>query len=285
MLSFWLARRLAMPPASRERAPCCWPMVPRTTGASIPSNELLAPWPSPANLPTAPASADWSRSPTSDESICDPFSISEVSLPAPTMLAKLPSVSLAALRRRRAFALRRVSVATPLNTASSAGTAALMAVCTRLRSRPRAEASARSYQVRNCMISETRLVAMGLSLPVTVTRSNLENTPSNSIRPWSADINRGGATPNFASTVEAGIGNSPECASEDHLNRIRVFPESWCRERRDKSATKLKVTSDEISHRDVEIATLQRGSEDEQRPFCVAGGDRNPGMTSSPRHR
>src|SRR5262245_66580530 len=77
MLSFWLERRLVMPPASRERVPCCWPMVPMTIGASIPSNDPLAVWPSPAYLPTAPASAVWSRPPSSDESISDPFSISE----------------------------------------------------------------------------------------------------------------------------------------------------------------------------------------------------------------
>src|SRR5215831_8674333 len=35
MLSFWLASRFAMPPASKERVPCCWPMVPMTIGASI----------------------------------------------------------------------------------------------------------------------------------------------------------------------------------------------------------------------------------------------------------
>src|SRR5262249_3284895 len=77
MLSFWLERRVAIPPTSRERVPCCWPMVPMTTGASIPSNDPLALWPSPAYLPIAPASAVWSRPPSSDERSCDAFSISE----------------------------------------------------------------------------------------------------------------------------------------------------------------------------------------------------------------
>src|SRR5262245_28127812 len=88
---------LAMPFASRERVLCCWPMVPMTIGASIPSNDPLAFWPSPAYLPIAPASAVWSRPPSSDESICDPFSMSEDRPAAAIVLAKLPRVPLCCL--------------------------------------------------------------------------------------------------------------------------------------------------------------------------------------------
>src|SRR5215813_8902568 len=57
MLPFWLARKLAILPGSRRVVPCCCVIVPRTTGASIPSSDPVAPWPIPVNLPIAPASA------------------------------------------------------------------------------------------------------------------------------------------------------------------------------------------------------------------------------------
>ena len=46
-----------MPLALRDCVPCCLAIVPMTTGASSPSNDPLAPWLSPVNLLTAPASA------------------------------------------------------------------------------------------------------------------------------------------------------------------------------------------------------------------------------------
>src|SRR5262245_56234295 len=163
MLSFWLERRLVMPPASRERVPCCWPMVPMTIGASIPSNDPLAVWPSPAYLPTAPASAVWSRPPSSDESICDPFSISEDWPEAPIMLAKLPRAPVCCFTASTSFCAPPGCVATPQSPASSPGTAAPIAVCVLLRSSPSAEAMRPIISgVRNCVMSETRLTAMGL---------------------------------------------------------------------------------------------------------------------------
>src|SRR5215471_16129629 len=165
MLSFWLERRLVMAPASSERVPCCWPIAPMTTGASIPSNDPLALWPSPAYLPTAPASAVWFRPPSSDESICDPFSMSEDWPEAPSMLAKLPRALVCCLTASTSFCAPPGCVATPQRPASSPGIAAPIALCVLVRSRPSADAMRPIISgVRNCMMSETRLTAMGLPL-------------------------------------------------------------------------------------------------------------------------
>ena len=138
------------------------------------SNELLGPWPSPANLPTAPASAVWSRPPSSDASICDPFSMSEVWPPAPSMLARLPSELIGCFAASASFCAPPGCAATPLSPANSAGTAAPIADWTLLRSRPSAEAMRPIKSgVRNCMMSETRLVAMGFLLSVTELGANL----------------------------------------------------------------------------------------------------------------
>src|SRR5215471_14124733 len=140
-------------------------MVPMTIGASIPSSDPLAFWPSPAYLPTAPASAVWSRPPSSDESICDPFSMSEDWPEAPSMLAKLPRALVCCLTASTSFCAPPGCVATPQRPASSPGTAAPIAVCVLVRSRPSADAMRPIISgVRNCMMSETRLTAMGLPL-------------------------------------------------------------------------------------------------------------------------
>src|SRR5215471_7167869 len=116
-------------------------MVPMTIGASIPSNDPLAFWPSPAYLPTAPASAVWSRPPSSDESICDPFSMSEDWPESPIILAKLPRAPVCCLTTSTSFCGPPGCAATPLRPASSPGTAAPIAVCVLLRSRPSADAT------------------------------------------------------------------------------------------------------------------------------------------------
>ncbi len=177
-----------MPPASMAPAPCCCrPMVPMTTGPNIPSSELLAPWPSPANLPTAPASAVCSGPPSSDASICDPRSTSEVWPPAPSMLANLPSVLVSCFAASASFCAPPGCAAMPLNPASSAGTAAPMAGWTLLRFRPSAVAMRPIMSgVRNCITSETRLVAMGSTPSANFFSTRLSKNTRYQVR-WRAD--------------------------------------------------------------------------------------------------
>src|SRR5262245_20553705 len=84
---------------------------------------------------------------------------------APIMLAKLPRAPVCCFTASTSFCAPPGCAATPLRPASSPGIAAPIAVCVLLRSRPSADAMRPIISgVRNCIMSETRLTAMGLLL-------------------------------------------------------------------------------------------------------------------------
>src|SRR5215475_5275117 len=81
------------------------------------------------------------------------------------MLAKLPSTLVCCFAASATLCAPPGCAARPLRPASNPGTAAPMAVCALLRSRPSAEAIRPiTSGVTNCITSETRLMAMELLL-------------------------------------------------------------------------------------------------------------------------
>jgi hypothetical protein len=75
------------------------------------------------------------------------------------------------------------------------------------------------------MMSETRLVAMGLSLSVTGLGVKPAKSPRRTrLGHGQQTLIAAGTTPSFAGTVEAAIGESPEFASENDLNLYQGFP-------------------------------------------------------------
>src|SRR5215510_67412 len=91
----------------------------------------------------------------------DPLSMRDEGLPAPIMLPKVSATPDCCLIVSTRFCAPPGLAATPPSAASKAGTMAAIPVCVLLRSSPSAAAMRPIRSgVRNCMMDETRLVAM-----------------------------------------------------------------------------------------------------------------------------
>src|SRR5215510_15774867 len=94
----------------------------------------------------------------------DPLSMRDEGLPAPITLPKVSATPDCCLIVSTRFCAPPGLAATPPKAASKAGTMAAIPVCVLLRSSPSAAAMRPIRSgVRNCMMDETRLVAMGSS--------------------------------------------------------------------------------------------------------------------------
>src|SRR5215510_4982004 len=97
-------------------------------------------------------------------SMLDPLSTKDEGLPVPSMLPKLSVTPDCCLIVSTRLCAPPGLAATPPRAASREGTAAATPVCVSLRSSPSAAAMRPIRSgVRNCMMDETRLVAMGSS--------------------------------------------------------------------------------------------------------------------------